>query len=64
MPPSRLSGSGANRVQSTTPSGYGSPDATPSLKGWSEKRVLARAQPDREWPVPARAANAPAPESS
>ena len=33
MPPPGTSGSGASRVHSTTPSGSGSPDATPSVKG-------------------------------
>jgi hypothetical protein len=31
--PSGASGSGASRVQSTTPSGRGSPEATPSVNG-------------------------------
>jgi hypothetical protein len=33
MPPSGSNGLGASRVQSTMPSGDGSPDATPKLKG-------------------------------
>src|SRR5688572_18861662 len=33
IPPPTSSGRGASRVQSTTPSGVGSPDATPSAKG-------------------------------
>jgi hypothetical protein len=33
MPPSSVSGDVASRVQITTPSGVGSPDATPSVNG-------------------------------
>jgi hypothetical protein len=35
MPPSGSSGHGARRVQSTTPVGVGSPEATPRVKGSS-----------------------------
>src|SRR5262245_31342337 len=41
-PPSR--GRGARRVQSTAPSGVGSPDATPSEKGYDEKVAWASAR--------------------
>ncbi len=46
IPPLPLSGAGASRVQSTAPSGVGSPDATPSVNGYPVKRggaVRARA---------------------
>src|SRR5687768_8902253 len=44
MPPPGMSGWGANRVHSTTPSGDGSPDATPSENGFSEKGGAANAR--------------------
>ncbi len=49
-PPSAVSGSGARRVQSTTPSGSGSPDATPSVNGF----VRSRGGPGARGPAPSR----------
>jgi hypothetical protein len=53
MPPSAASGSGASRVHSTTPSGVGSPDATPSANGSPANGGVAGAL---EVHVPANAA--------
>jgi hypothetical protein len=40
--PSALSGAGARRVHNTTLSGAGSPDATPSLKGYGTAATAER----------------------
>jgi hypothetical protein len=53
MPPSASSGCGASRVHSTTPSGVGSPDATPSENGSPANGGMASA---REASVPPNAA--------
>ena len=45
MPPPRSNGRGAIFVQSTKPSGAGSPEATPSAKGEAAKTGLAQTPP-------------------
>jgi hypothetical protein len=45
IPPPTSNGRGASRVQSTTPSGNGSPEATPKEKGESENEPVRATAP-------------------
>src|SRR5215510_8359692 len=64
MPPPRSNGRGAIFVQSTKPSGAGSPAATPSAKGEAAKTGLAQTPPLKRLPVAVSNAAVPRPRRS